>query len=81
MASGEIPSKRLRKIFKEGDAEGTDRVGYDCCGDRYACDATVACKCGCEQSYCDTHFAEHERFLMVKELLQYRRGAERNGER
>jgi hypothetical protein len=35
------------------------KVGSDCCGDRYECDATVRCPCGCGWCYCSSCFEAH----------------------
>lgn len=35
------------------------KIGYDCCGDRYASDATCECKCGCGLCYCGSCYEAH----------------------
>ncbi len=34
-------------------------MGYDCCGDRYACNTTERCPCGCELCYCIDCYGRH----------------------
>lgn len=34
-------------------------LGQDCCGDRYACNTTKACECGCKLTYCSSCYKEH----------------------
>lgn len=35
------------------------KIGHDCCGDRYASDATCECKCGCGLCYCGSCYEAH----------------------
>jgi hypothetical protein len=34
-------------------------MGADCCGDRYECNTTVECRCGCALFYCKSCFEQH----------------------
>ncbi len=34
-------------------------IGEDCCGDRYACDTTIKCECGCGLCYCRSCYERH----------------------
>jgi hypothetical protein len=36
------------------------RLGVDCCGDRYACDTTKKCLCGCRLYYCRHCYDSHQ---------------------
>ena len=35
------------------------KLGQDCCGDRYAVNCTVKCKCGCGLCYCGSCYESH----------------------
>lgn len=35
------------------------KLGHDCCGDRYECNTTKECKCGCGLFYCQSCYTEH----------------------
>jgi hypothetical protein len=35
------------------------KLGQDCCGDRYECNTTVKCKCGCGLCYCQSCYESH----------------------
>ena len=41
------------------------KIGTDCCGDRYACDCTRKCDCGCKLAYCQSCFEQHRTQLSV----------------
>lgn len=43
------------------------KLGFDCCGDRYVCDTTKRCKCGCELTYCSGCYTRH--MAKIGELL------------
>ena len=34
-------------------------IGVDCCGDRYSCNTTAECKCGCGTCYCRSCYESH----------------------
>jgi hypothetical protein len=34
-------------------------LGQDCCGDRYECNTTKRCECGCERCYCQEWYKAH----------------------
>lgn len=46
-------------------------LGKDCCGDRYTCNTSKKCKCGCGLYYCQSCYETHmvkvgERLLREK---------------
>ncbi len=40
-------------------------LGADCCGDRYDCNTTMKCPCGCGLCYCDSCYNYHCRDLVL----------------
>jgi hypothetical protein len=37
----------------------SSKMGADCCGDRYACNSTKKCPCGCGLFYCQSCYGQH----------------------
>lgn len=35
------------------------KMGADCCGDRYNCNTTIKCACGCDVFFCRSCYASH----------------------
>lgn len=35
------------------------KLNQDCCGDRYTCNTSKKCKCGCNLYYCESCYKDH----------------------
>ena len=53
-------------------------LGQDCCGDRYTCNTSVRCKCGCKRCYCPSCYESHCVKLVGKLLTKRQQKALRS---
>lgn len=54
-----MPKVVMPKVEDIGGPQGREKMDVDCCGDRFQCDTTLRCKCGCGRCYCRSCFERH----------------------